>query len=64
MNRTPQERFEFTAMMIEKLDIADDNMTEWEQNFVLSVRRQFMDKGKLSDRQMEILERIYSERTK
>jgi hypothetical protein len=39
-----------------------DNLTDWEQKFLESVEQQ-SDKGKwLSDRQMEIVERIYRDK--
>lgn len=43
------------------LDAFDDksNLTDWESNFIDSITQQFDDIGHLSDRQCEILERIY-----
>lgn len=39
------------------------NLSPWEEEFVASLREQ-VDKGRrLSDRQAEILERIYAQRT-
>ena len=38
-------------------------LSEWEESFVDSCIRQFKAKGSLSDKQCDILERIYSERT-
>ena len=34
-------------------------LTEWEQEFVTSVRRQFAQKATVSEKQWDILERIY-----
>lgn len=34
-------------------------LTEWEHNFIESIYDQFERKGNLSDKQCEILERIY-----
>lgn len=45
-----EDEFEFAAF------------TDFEQQFLPSVRRQFAAKGELSERQMEILERIYTQR--
>lgn len=48
--------------MINKLEedtVAYDNMTKWEQNFVDSIGEQFREKGDLTNRQCEILERLY-----
>ena len=39
------------------------NLTVWETNFVESLSDQVEMKGYISDRQEEILERIYSEKT-
>lgn len=38
-------------------------LTEWEEDFVSSIRKQFERKGELSPRQFEILEQIYAEKT-
>lgn len=38
-------------------------LTSWESDFVDSVEDQLMARGRLSDRQVEILDRIYTERT-
>jgi hypothetical protein len=45
--------------------IADEgvNLTKWEQEFVESVDEQRTSGRRLSERQAEILERIYSEKT-
>lgn len=37
-------------------------LTKWEEDFVESLRAQFEDHGQLSERQEEILERIYEEK--
>lgn len=36
-----------------------EHCTEWEQNFLESCEKQFARKGDLSDKQMDVLERIY-----
>lgn len=38
-------------------------LTKWEEDFVESVSEQFIDTGSISDKQEEILERIYAEKT-
>jgi hypothetical protein len=40
-----------------------DGLTKWEEGFVDSLRDQFDRTGSISDRQEEILERIYAEKT-
>jgi hypothetical protein len=39
----------------------NDNLTEWETNFILSISDQFEMNGNLTDRQCEKLEQIYDE---
>jgi len=39
------------------------NLTPWEADFIESIEEQWKERGSLSERQEEILERIYSERT-
>ena len=38
-------------------------LTKWEANFIDSLRTQFEERGALSERQVEILDRIYVEKT-
>jgi len=61
---TPQELHDFINHMFEQLDIYGEDLTEWEENFVESVKGQFNQRGSLSPRQREILEKIYANRTK
>lgn len=42
---------------------ANEELTEWEEDFVESVRGQLQKGRELSDRQIEILERIYTQKT-
>lgn len=42
----------------------DSDLTKWEQGFIESITQQFEERGTLSDRQEEILERIYAEKTR
>ena len=47
-------------------DVINDgwNLTKWEENFIASIDEQFTQSGSLSERQTEILERIYTEKVK
>lgn len=44
-------------------DEASDKLTSWEMDFIDSVEGQLFRKGTLSQKQQEILERIYTEKT-
>ncbi len=49
--------------MADRLEaIAPASLTQWEEEFVDSVSAQFDRSHSVSDRQMEILERIYNEK--
>ena len=48
---------------LDVLEAEGRNLTKWEEDFVDSVKGQREDGRHLSDRQFEILERIYSEKT-
>jgi hypothetical protein len=43
--------------------LASDKLTEWEQTFIESLKEQLERKGSLSPRQVEILEKIYADKT-
>ena len=45
-------------------DEASDNLTTWETNFVESIGGRLAFGNNLTERQAEILERIYTEKTK
>lgn len=49
--------------MFEAIAVHGRDLTEWEDDFVKSVERQYSQRGSLTPKQAEILERIYSERT-
>ena len=49
--------------MLTELEFPCKELTEWEANFTVSVYDHFSKKGDISDRQFEILERIYAEKT-
>ena len=46
-----------------KIEEEARNLTEWEENFVASVKDQFEKWHRISDRQEEILEEIYANKT-
>lgn len=48
---------------VEKIWDKGRGMSAWERDFVESVEEQLSDGRRLSERQVEILERIYAERT-
>ena len=48
---------------IELVNTEGRGLSRWEQDFMDSITQQFYETASLSDRQEEILERIYSERT-
>ncbi len=48
---------------LESLKNPSRTLTEWEENFIASIEYQYNMKRKLSDKQFEILERIYAEKT-
>ena len=49
--------------MLQALDTPHKTLTKWEEDFIESLADQFETRKSLSDRQYEILERIYSEKT-
>ncbi len=40
------------------------DLSDWEKNFMESVTDQFISRGSLSEKQVEILERIYTEKVR
>lgn len=48
---------------IELVNTEGRGLSKWEQDFMDSITEQFEERGAISDRQEEILERIYSNRT-
>jgi len=61
-NTSNRIRWILSALPTEHEDNWND-LSDWEQNFLISVRGQFKDKGRLSSKQYESLERIYEIRT-
>lgn len=45
------------------LEMPAKTLTEWELGFIESISAQYDERGNLSDKQFEILERIYTEKT-
>lgn len=60
--KTPKTR-EMIEHMLKELERPVKDTTPWEMNFLISIQDQFNRKGTLSDKQFEILERIYAEKT-
>lgn len=62
--KTPKthEVIEHMFETIEKEDLVKP-LSDWETNFLSDIRKQFDNRGMLSDKQFEILERIYAEKT-
>lgn len=54
---------EVIADWISQIQEEGKGLTKWEEEFILSIQEQFELRGSISDRQEEILERIYAERT-
>ena len=48
---------------IDAIQTTGRNLTKWEEDFVAAVSESLSARGLLSERQVEILERIYAERT-
>lgn len=48
---------------IEHVNNEGRNLTKWELDFMESITEQFEERNSLSDRQEEILERIYTDKT-
>jgi hypothetical protein len=60
--KTPMTK-ETIAHFLSSLENPSKQLTSWELAFVASISEQFADRGTLSEKQFEILERIYSEKT-
>lgn len=54
---------QFVDQMFDALANPNEELTEWEDTFVESVRKQWKQNRELSIRQKDILERIYDEKT-
>lgn len=60
-SKTPQQ--ELIEEMLNKLDTPSKELTKWEENFLESINEQYQQRGSLSERQFDVLDRIYSEKT-
>jgi len=49
--------------MLTSLESPSRELTKWEEDFIASLSEQLQRRGDLSDRQIEILDRIYTEKT-
>lgn len=58
-----QQNKQLLDHMFDCLDSPSRELTKWESDFIESVYDQFTKSGKLSDKQFEILEKIYAEKT-
>jgi len=47
---------------LDKISTEGKGLTKWEENFIESIKEQFEKRGTLSDRQEEILEKIYTDK--
>ena len=54
---------ELITHMLKSLEAPSRELTKWEEDFIASVTEQFEERGSLSERQAEVLERIYAEKT-
>lgn len=61
-NKTPKTK-EIIAHFIHELESPYKPLSKWEEDFLSSISDQFDRKGTLSDKQFEILEKIYAEKT-
>lgn len=60
--KTPQTR-ETILHFLTELQSPAKPLTQWEENFIESVSDQFGNRGTITAKQFEILERIYAEKT-
>jgi hypothetical protein len=56
------DRNEKVEYFLDACETEARNLSKWESDFLLSLRDQFDRSGALSDKQYEILERIYVEK--
>lgn len=60
--KTPKTT-EVIQHFLEELKTPYRPLTSWEENFIISIEDQFSNRGFLTDKQFDILERIYAEKT-
>ena len=59
MNQTERE---LAQHMIECLQSPNRKLTQWELDFLTSIGDQFEERNSLSERQFEVLKRVYKEK--
>lgn len=59
----PTDRSQQIERMLNALESPSHSLTKWEEDFLASLSEQFHSRGTLSDRQFEILDNIYAEKT-
>lgn len=62
MNGTPKTK-EMIQHMLRELEHPAKKLTAWELGFLESISEQFFERNTLSEKQFEILERLYAEKT-
>ena len=63
MSERTEKTAEIISHFLHELETPYKPLTQWEEGFIESVTEQFQERGTLSDRQFEILEKIYAEKT-
>ena len=58
-----QKTPEIIKHFLRELELPAKELTKWERDFIDSISDQFDRRGSLSDKQFEILENIYAEKT-
>ena len=58
-NDQPLRRQTISRMIFAIIDHPENELTAWEQDFIASIEEQFKNRGDLSNKQCEILEKIY-----
>lgn len=58
-----EEQKKVVAEWFKSIEKTGVNLTKWEEDFVESIKEQFEKRGSLSEKQLEILERIYAEKS-
>lgn len=62
MNQKEEAKRKYEKMIIRITEEAT-RLTKWEEDFIESIKSQLEERGSLSPKQAEILERIYVEKT-
>ena len=59
IEQDPVKRSQRIRFMLDFAESHINKCTQWEQNFIESISDQFGNSGKLSDKQFEILDKIF-----